>query len=551
MDTGALNLLVFREERRCVSGSELKNRLLNELSDAALVRSQEVLLRALLRSGELECCLADSDHSPAFLQTVTDQLAEALVGIGSPPNGLLRAAVAEAPVPEQMRVSVPEGFAYYALDPLAYADVVDRPILSSDTVIVVGIRSIGTTLSAVTAAAVKKRGRAVSRMTVRPGGHAYDRRMQFSVPQLALIQQGLADGADFLVVDEGPGLSGSSFLSVAEALLGAGVPRINITLICGYQPDPERFCCTEGPRRARQFRWAPVAGRQCKPEGADFYIGGGEWRKILFAEEKQWPASWTNFERVKYLSAPHSTEPRLFKFLGLGHYGDEVLDREQLVAEAGFGPSPRRENHGFVSYPRLRGRPMSPRDLNESALCRIAEYCAFRQRNFRQRVSNLDSLQQMAEHNLAQLHLNVPIKLELQYAVVADGRMQPHEWLLLPEGHMLKTDSGSHGDDHFFPGPTDIAWDLAGAIVEWGMDERQAEAFLANYRRASNDDATERIGDYIVAYLAFRSAYCLMAANAMQGTEESERLQNAAQRYREALAAGRAGLRMAVLSSSS
>ena len=103
--------------------------------------------------------------------------------------------------------------------------------------------------------------------------------------------------------------------------------------------------------------------------------------------------------------------------------------------------------------------------------------------------------------------------------------MQPHEWLLSKDGKLLKTDSGSHGDDHFFPGPTDIAWDLAGAIVEWQMNDQQTTEFLDRYRRASGDDASARIDGFIKAYTVFRLAYCLMAANAMNGSDEQPRLQ--------------------------
>jgi hypothetical protein len=93
---------------------------------------------------------------------------------------------------------------------------------------------------------------------------------------------------------------------------------------------------------------------------------------------------------------------------------------------------------------------------------------------------------------------------------------------------MLKTDCGGHGDDHFFPGATDIAWDLAGAIVEWRMNSVQARFFLEAYRRASGDDVGQRIDDYAAAYTLFRRAYFLMAANALHGTAEQSRLEQAA-----------------------
>jgi len=127
------------------------------------------------------------------------------------------------------------------------------------------------------------------------------------------------------------------------------------------------------------------------------------------------------------------------------------------------------------------------------------------------------------------------MKLELKRSVIADGRMQPYEWLLTADGHVLKTDSGSHGDDHFFPGPTDIAWDLAGAMVEWEMTAEQSATLLDLYRQESGDDAVPRIKHFVIAYSVFRCAYCLMAANALGDSEENRRFRQAAEKYRLAI----------------
>src|SRR5207248_8167324 len=144
--------------------------------------------------------------------------------------------------------------------------------------------------------------------------------------------------------------------------------------------------------------------------------------------------------------------PRLFKFLGFGHYGHAVFKREAAIAAAGFGPAPKIEPQGFASYPLISGRPMLAQDLSESVLARMAAYCAFRVQAFRAESTNLNALQQMADHNLMELRFDIPVRLRLERPTIVDGRMQPHEWLLTPDGQMLKTDSGSHGDDHFFPG---------------------------------------------------------------------------------------------------
>ena len=525
-----LNLLVFREARRSVRSRDLKSALASEISQENLSK-QDSLITALLRAGELECAIADSGVSTDAYQEVSDRLAEKLVsGENRFDHARLREMIERAPAPELVSVSPAEGFAYYALHPLSYARVLDS-LPSAAALAVIGIRSIGTTLSAVTAAEARRRGVKAERITVRPQGHPYNRETRFPAEQLAFLRSALAQDALFLVVDEGPGLSGSSFLSVAEALEQAGVAAERIILICAHAPQMDFLCAENASARARRFRWQAVDSASYKPEEAQAWIGAGEWRRHLIADPSEWPAAWTCFERAKYLSPPLSSRQRLFKFAGLGHYGEPVIEREQRIAEAGLGVSPRAESDGFASYPWMHGRPMTTRDVSADVLSRVAEYCAFRARAFQCEISDLNALKEMAEHNSQELGFPMSAKLELQRPVIVDGRMQPHEWLPTGDGSMIKTDCGSHGDDHFFPGPTDIAWDLAGAIVEWRMDREQHEFFLESYRRASGDDASGRTEGFIAAYTVFRCAWGLMAANAMRGTEEQLRLERAAADY--------------------
>jgi hypothetical protein len=545
MTVRPVNLLVFREGRRDVCVRDLTANLVDQLRRSGTRASLEQTVRLLLLAGELECGVADVTASDAIacenrnsgsliLKNITDTLATALLG-GSPNfsalSETLQSLVPEHIVPEHISVSAPEGFAYYALHPLAYADIVDKLPGLSSTVAVVGIRSIGTTLGAVVAAAVRQQDKDASRITVRPQGHPYDRELRCSGAELQFVQSSITSDADFLVVDEGPGLSGSSFLAVAEALVRAGVPQEKITLICGHQPNFEIFRSDRGAARASKFRWQPVDSSPHLPEGAGNFLGGGEWRRFLLPNQAAWPATWTSFERLKYQSSD-GRNPRFYKFLGFGHYGDAVFAREQRVAHAGFGPAPDREENGFVAYPFIQGRPMRVADLNDGVLARLADYCAFRASSFPAELNDLNALQQMVDHNVPELGFDVSVQLELKRPVIADGRMQPHEWLLAKDGRMLKTDSGGHGDDHFFPGPTDIAWDLAGAIVEWDMSAKQSTTFLEFYRRKSGDDAASRIEHFVRAYSVFRAAYCLMAANALGEGEESQHLLGAAEKYK-------------------
>ena len=537
MGPSALNLLVFRESRQRIRGPALKSAFVRHLQFWREPSRPQDILGALLRAGELECAIADSEAVPAEpFMSITDRLAEALIAPECAIDYMgLQAALSEAPVPEVLELSPPEGFAYYALHPLAFAEVLMRLRELPARAAVIGIRTIGVTLSAVTSAAARARGLKSERITVRPQGHPYNRMMKFAPHEVEFVRKQRNLDAAFVVVDEGPGLSGSTFISVAEALVDAGVPRERITLVCGHQPDFDSLRAENASRRANAFRWVAVSREPRRPNRAEVFIGGGQWRRHLLIDETRWPASWITMERLKYSSVAPSGARRFFKFLGFGRYGRRVFTQENRVANAGFGPVPRRESLGFASYPWIAGRPMVARDISPVVLARLAAYCAFRAKEFAIDLHDLSALEQMAEHNARELGAEASPRLRLERPVLADGRMQPHEWLRAHDGRMLKTDSGSHGDDHFFPGPTDIAWDLAGAIVEWNISPDPARAFLDAYRRASGDEAISRIDGFITAYAVFRWAYCRMAANALTGTAEARRLEWAGARYRAAL----------------
>src|SRR5207302_5872259 len=138
----------------------------------------------------------------------------------------------------------------------------------------------------------------------------------------------------------------------------------------------------------QRFRCMPAGGEARRPGEAVDVISSGQWRNRVFANESEWPATWINFERLKYLSLSGQGERKLFKFAGLGHYGDAVLEREKKVAAAGFGLMPREEGDGFVSYPWMDNRPLAAIDVSAKVLATLADYCAFRQRAFAVELSN-------------------------------------------------------------------------------------------------------------------------------------------------------------------
>ena len=112
---------------------------------------------------------------------------------------------------QTIRTKQAEGYAFYALYPESYLEAARASGLGPNTQ-VIGIRSIGTGLSALVAASLG----APAPITLRPVGHPFGREVRVD-PNLT--KSLVSDAAkDFAVVDEGPGLSGSSFGAVADWL---------------------------------------------------------------------------------------------------------------------------------------------------------------------------------------------------------------------------------------------------------------------------------------------------------------------------------------------
>ncbi len=526
------NMWVFREGRTTTSGKTAVEGLRSSL--CLSTPSTDQLVDALLRAGELECALADTaDGDAGTAGSVTSLIAGALVARDGAVSGLdcARELLDRIVVPESITTSPPEGFAYYALHPLDFADLALSLKLQSKRAAVIGIRSIGTTLSAVVSAALQRRGLACERITVRPEGHPYDRRTNFSAEQMRWIAACRAVQAEFLVVDEGPGISGSSFLSVGDALLAAGVAREQITFLCSRGADADQLNAPNGAERWRSYRSVVVAPTEQAPLERGRYVGGGEWRRMFYSDESQWPASWTQMERLKFLSRNARS---IFKFHGLGRFGIAVGERARLVGDTGFGPKVLQHSSGFCEFEMLPGRPMAASQTSAAVLERIADYCAMRSVEFQVGSPQPSQLAAMVRFNVGETFGGEAAErvadLPVHRMVIADGRMLPHEWI--SGASMKKTDNATHGDDHFFPGAVDIAWDLAGAIVEWSMTEDAAQYLLKHYCRRSGDDVRARIDAYLLAYCVFRMAFCGMGAFSMRGCSEEARLRGAAAHYR-------------------
>jgi hypothetical protein len=543
-------MMVFRDVRQQLPGSQLRSELLSEVEALHSAQSADLenfLVSVFLRAGELECALTDlaeagstiQSSSAALLTKVTDLIAQALL---SPErtHDIARNAVSllrQVDCPATVQISPPEGFCFYALHPFDFVECARNLSLpASGEVLVIGIRSMGTTLSAIVRAAVVQRlGQEVlaRRITVRPEGHPYDRTLNLKDEQCKTILDYNRRSALFFVVDEGPGLSGSSFLSVGDALTALGVSTDRIRFICSRHADPDALVAKDAATRWRNFNSVVASPTRHAPNSDVIPISGGHWRSRVLADAKygstkyrdpeNWPAVWGQLSPAKYLSTDGAV---VFKYEGLGRYGAAVGKRTQIVAEAGYTVPSSVSRNGFAAYPWANGKLLSADDVSSELLRKIAEYIAFRSRAFKVEGSESATLEEMARFNFELLvgrEMNLNFQLAVNRPVIADARMMPHEWMRVDTGQLLKLDCAAHGDDHFLPGPVDIAWDLAGSILEWQLSDEARDFFLECYEQVSGDRPRPRLQNYLIAYSAFQAGYGEMAASALGVSESEER----------------------------
>ena len=458
-------------------------------------------------------------------------------------------------LPARLDIRRPEGFAHYALYPEAFWQTARWPGPKPRRVI--GIRSIGTSLAAVVAAALN----APAPLTLRPMGHPFSRETKPGARTLAKLRQGA--GEIWAIVDEGPGLSGSSFTAVADRLVESGASLDRLVLFPSHANPPgamadedRRRFWSRVPRRVTSFETliAPAAGPRRglaawvgdvtgDPEGNIVDIAGGLWRGHRYGNETEWPAVDRQNERRKYLV----TSPRgsfLLKFTGLGAFGREKMARAEAMAMAGFTLEPLAWRHGFMVEPwRADLSPMAWREQERGAfLVHLARYLGFRVRAFpvRQHAgASLDALWAMSKANVteslgaAAAHALDPWNARLRgladaaRPVAIDGKLDAHEWLVDGRGRWIKTDALDHCCGHDLIGCQDIAWDVAGAAVAFELSADETDRLRRNVESEARQSCDPGLVAFFrIAYAAFQVGV-LGLARGREDREEAARLDRA------------------------
>jgi hypothetical protein len=446
--------------------------------------------------------------------------------------------VLDGSLPKVVHARTAEGFACYSLYPEQYMSAAEQMLahLRPRAVFCLGLRSIGAILAQVVRASIERAGHSAIVRSARPRGHPFDRHLRLDRSLERLIE---SCGCDvYAIVDEGPGLSGSSFAAAAEQLLALGIARERIVLMPAWNADPERLNSARGRRTWGAHRRFVGEFNPFQRYSHSVDLSAGRWRSHVFAGECEWPAVQPQHERPKFLN---SQAGRIARFAGIGKTSTRRRRRAELLHEEGFGPRAGELQNGVLELEWVRGRPVS--SVSALFLRRCAEYVAAIKSLFAMgRTDDVDELAAMIETNGGEAGVPIDTKTLGSVALSTstertsiDGRMMPHEWIETAAG-FTKVDALDHHDDDFVPGCRDIAWDVAGTCVECDLDPRAAEYFVSIYRDASGDlDIARRLPFYEAAYTAYRLGYARMASEAIPDEEDARRFKRLESTYADRL----------------
>jgi hypothetical protein len=449
----------------------------------------------------------------------------------------------------EVEVRVPEGFAWYALYPDSYLVTARSWVRESWSascdggarrVLVIGLRSIGTTLAAVVAEVLRRSGVKVACTSVRTVGHPFARQAE--------LPEGVRPGDHNLIVDEGPGLSGSSMAAVAAALERGGAARSSITLFPGHGRGPG----SEAAQAGRRW-WSEVEVRSIDLTAT--LIGATPLLEVLRGECSRWlgsgctaprPLGVDDWMRRTDLSVlPRSAAPALEtpKLLVCGAEGraavlrfagtaplDATLEtgegrlvrRLDRLADRGSTVRPFGAVHGWVAVPWVDGSRLTRRDATASF---IAGTLAPHLVAAASEPIGVDLITRGAERIVSAVMALAAFSHDARWREIlgraaehvarpdvgpilaaGDGRLAPHEWIRDGTGRILKLDAGGHDADHTWVGRQPVAWDIAGAEIEWELGSVQSELLRGAVEGANGGrpDALT-MAFYGAGYCAFRA----------------------------------------------
>lgn len=475
-----------------------------------------------------------------------------------------------------LTVKLPESYAFYTFYPEQSAMaglrwLADHAQARPRHAIVIGVRSIGTSLAAVITTIITRGGWQVQRLSVRPTGHPFNRQVQLDRMAFGVVDQTVWG----IVTDEGPGWSGSSMAAAAEALTRIGVARPQISLFTSHDGLPHgtsaewvrawwgsapRYCTPLGlvrfgGRSLEDMLGAATAGL-CDADAVVVQIddlSGGLWRQAVYTQPEQWPPAYALFERTKYRITLRSGRRILWKFAGLSAREAEAqLQQLTQRAESGYGTAPLSLSSSFIATEWIDSEPLVCADANAELITQLGRYITLSTGlplSAEEQNAAVERLVEMLYWNVWE-SLGEPTaeRVKAWSALIrpaligtprtyGDGHLAPHEWRRVGE-RLIKLDGVGHDMDHTVVGRQAAAWDIAAAYAEWALTDVQQAALLTAYQAAGGEPITQdMLTFYRLAYLAFRVGLGTLCANgSAHDPAEQARLWAATAGYRESLA---------------
>jgi hypothetical protein len=458
----------------------------------------------------------------------------------------------------------PEGYAFYALYPELYVEA--AAALHERDVMVIGIRSIGTSLAPLVAAALDT---PLAPVTVRPVGHPFARALRIG-EQLESVLLLNAAQRTYAIVDEGPGLSGSSFEAVASFLCARGVRRDQLVFFPSHDNPPgerasqstrQHYQATrrsvrsfedyfDGSERARSpADWFDdVVGRRIEPVHD---LGGGRWRALLYRDAADYPPSYARDERRKLLVTT-ARGRWLLKYSGLGGQSHELTQRARVLSDAGLTPQVLDVRHGFTLCRFEHDLvPLAQSTLPRAQwIASVIRYLCVRAKQFpvgpgrgasprelwamiTQNASELWGAERCA--GLSRYEERLRDFAERHAAVATDNKLELYEWLVGADGRVLKCDAIDHAAGHDCIGCQDPAWDVAGATIELGFSAAERELLCASlFDTTGHSLPDDMLRFYELAYCAFRAGRADFGERSLRGWADDDADRIAAERTRYA-----------------
>lgn len=377
-----------------------------------------------------------------------------------------------------LTISIQEGFAYYAVYPEQYRRAVDKYFLENkNDVVVIGLRNIGTALSAVVSSELIRNNINVKSFTLRPRGEWYNRYQIFSQKLKTFIYEN--KNSNFLIVDEGPGKTGTSISGTIKELNKLGITFNNIIIFPSYYPDLSKLDEVWSKCKIYVQLFNPIEENK-------------KYEKIEKIEGKN------IFDKLKY-KLHYNNDNYFCKFVGLGEYGIKAFDKAKIFYENDFSPEPLKLEDGFI-YFKYIDNFLKKDYIVEDFLIFAAKYYSFLIKKFKTIPSHsFNELDEIISYNLNE---KIQRKFEEQYAIEIDGLPELSSFCKIGN-KFYKTGNNNYPLRHTLPGNIDYHYDLAAFIIENKLSKEQIKIFL-NGVEAKKEE--EKIIYYGLLYKAIKKA---------------------------------------------